>query len=166
MVGLTETMSGWPPAFLETIKLRPMPIAATGNATKIPCYADALGIRQGLGAKRAWAVQLANVAASASVVFAALSPSPTTQYLMPARQSVLTQLSQVLPKYAAIEAMLSSLALEPFRLGPGVRAWARPAGAAIIAQLFPSATEEDVAPRRRRHHLHHTTPAGMWRRGE
>ena len=37
---------------------------------------------------------------------------------MPARKSVLTQLGQMLPKYAAIKAMLASLPLTPFRLGP------------------------------------------------
>jgi thiamine pyridinylase len=170
-VGLTETMSGWSADFLDTITFRPLPIAARGNATHIPCYADAIGIRPGLGAKRAWAVQLANIVASAPVVLAALSPSPTKQYVIPARRSVLTQLAQMVPKYAEIEAMLRSLEQTPVRPyppsdKPTVRAWARPAGRKIREELFSGATEELLAQPRRRPPGYESTPAGMWRRGE
>jgi thiamine pyridinylase len=166
LVGLTETMSGWPAAFRETIGFRPLPIAATGNAARIPCYADAVGIRPGLGHKRAWAVQLANVVASAPVSLGALYPSGSAQYLMPARKSVLTRLGRMLPEYAAIEAMLAALPPTPVRLGLGAQAWARPAGAEIIKRLFTGRAEELAAPPRRRHPAYNTTPAGMWRRGE
>jgi thiamine pyridinylase len=164
-VGLTETMSGWTPDFLSTIGFRPFPTAAEGDAANILCYADAVGIRPGLADKRDLAVQLANVVASAGVIIAALYPSSSPQYLMPARQSVLSQLAAKLPEYAAISEMLSSRSLSPFRLGPGVSDWTHPAGAAIIAELFPGAEEQIAAAQAPRHPHHHTTPAGMWRRG-
>lgn len=168
-VGLTETMSAWPPGFLDLIKFRPMPTAAKGNATKLLCFADALGIRKNLGDKRDLAIQLANTVASVPVLLAALNPSPTPQYLIPARQSVMSQLLRTLPKYQAISDLLASWPLSPFRLGPGVMPWTQPAGLAIIAQLFPGLEEGEQRAEEEepvRHHLHHTTPAGIWRRGE
>jgi thiamine pyridinylase len=168
LVGLTETMSGWTPAELGELAFTPLPTSMTGDSSDLVCYADAVGMRPGLGPKRAPALQLCNVIGSPQVGIAALTPTgATAQYLMPARQSVLDKLAAVLPEYQAIKAMLSAGTPRPFRLGPGVRAWARPAGAQIIETLFPAA-ETTEAERRRtpapRPAAWHATPAGLWRR--
>jgi thiamine pyridinylase len=173
LVGLTETMSAWAPDTLAQLAFRPLPIAPSGAAPDTPLYADAVGIRPGLGDERATAVQLANVIASATVGLAAMTPTGLgAQYLIPARQSVLDALATQLPQYTAIAAMLADCAPAPFRLGPGVRDWARPTGLAIMTDLFPvAAPEEAIATAapvsfqpRRRHHAYHRTPAGLWRR--
>jgi thiamine pyridinylase len=169
LVGLTETMSGWSSSALGQIALRPLPTVRTGDAPRILCYADAIGIRPGLGGRRAAAVLLANVIASQTVALAAMAPvGDSAQYLMPARQSVLAQLASQLPKYQAIQQMLASAPLSPVRMAsPATRAWLRPAGQEIMVALFPVTAEalpEPVPPAPQRPASYHSTPAGLWRR--
>lgn len=165
LVGLTETMSSFSPAVIEELVMIPLPVAPASAPTRLEVYADAVGIRPGLGAKRAAAVMLANVVASTAVGVAAIDPPASApQYLTPARTSVLAALRERLPVgYGLIASVLDGEPRTPFRIGPGVRTWTGPTGTAIKEELFPtplrSATEA-VHPR------WHTTPAGMWRRGD
>jgi thiamine pyridinylase len=166
LVGLTETMSAWRPDVLQNLRFRPLPSAPSGNASRVLCYADAVGIRPNLGGKRAAALQLANVVASQAVGLAALeSFGANAQYLIPTRWTVLQRLGTQLAQYSAIMQMVDNYALTSFRLGKGVRGWAHNAGAEIINLLFPSegAAEAPIQPVRRRHG-YETTPAGLWRR--
>ncbi|HEV2856929.1 MAG TPA: thiamine pyridinylase [Solirubrobacterales bacterium] len=172
LVGLTETMSGWSPETIDELRLCPLPISLGSDARKVPCYADAVGIRPGLGEEREAALQLANVISSVEVArLTTMSDGAHAQYLTPSRRSTLEELSEapyVAARYKEIRQVLVGGEYEPvpFRLGKGVRAWAKPAGEAIIAELFPKAKDEPEAffARPPRHHGYGRTPAGLWRR--
>ena len=169
LVGLTETMAAWSPAMLANVGFRPLPSAPSGNAANVLFYADAVGIRPNLGPQRSTALQLANVIASQQVVQAALAPTGiSAQYLIPARQSVLSALAGQLPQYVAIAKMIAACSPVSYRLGPGVSQWTAPTGLSIIIALFPVSAEAPAVPEkaaeRPRRHGFEQTPAGLWRR--
>jgi thiamine pyridinylase len=169
LVGLTETMSAWTPAMLGTIGFRPLPIAAEGDADRLLFFADAVGIRPGLSARRPVALELANLIASPQVAMAALAPTESgAQYLIPARRSVFKQLAATLPMYAAmVKVFEAGGPPTPYRLGPGAWTGLPTLGTSLIADLFPPAEEvpaEEVAPALPPH-LYGSTPGGMWSRG-
>jgi thiamine pyridinylase len=172
LVGLTETMSGWTPEVVDEFRLCPLPISLESDGRKVPCYTDAVGIRPGLGEERAAAVQLANLVSSMEVArLTTMSDGAHAQYLTPSRRSTLELLSEapyVAARYKEIRQILLGGEYEPvpFRLGKGVRSWAKPVGKAIIADLFPEAKDEPEAffARPLRHYGYGRTPAGLWRR--
>lgn len=79
LVGLTETMNGWTPGELAKLRFVPLPtaVSATSGPPTMSCFADAVGIRPGLGANRAVAVSLCNLIASTNVLVAAMYPTAT-----------------------------------------------------------------------------------------
>jgi thiamine pyridinylase len=172
MAGLTETMSGWSPKELATLRFCPLPMSLESEGRKVMCYSDAIGLRPGLGQKRAPAVWLANLIASKEVArLACMFDGHHAQYLTPTRTSILNFLKtmpQIGPKYQEIGQILTGGEYEPvpFRLGQGVRKWAKPAGEAIIGDLFQKEQKEveAIVARPPRHHGFERTPAGLWRR--
>ncbi|MGW6542899.1 thiamine pyridinylase [Streptomyces massasporeus] len=165
LVGFTEFLYAMEPSARQALALRLLPL---DDGASTPCYADAIGIRPGLGERRAMAVKLANLVASQEVLFSAARPSrDKTQYLVPARTQTLAALAKYDALYENIWTSLSMADPCGFRLGKSSRSWISEMGPQIVELLLgippsgPSLSALSVlAPEG-----FAGTPAGIWRRG-
>lgn len=91
----------------KEVEFKLMPLS--GHDGMALFYADVAAINSRVGAKRALAVELANLMTSTEVMLASLGPTPQAdfpQYLMPVRHSVFRRLVEVDPLYDRMQRLV------------------------------------------------------------
>jgi thiamine pyridinylase len=171
LVGFAESMAYFQPHMLEQLRLRPLPTSVGPYPEVTPFYTDAMGLRPAMPpAKRAAALELANLIASEPIFVAACGTAAEgCQYLTPTRQSAMNTMlasPEVVGKYMELATIIEGAIYKPtpFRLGVGVSRWAPAIGAALITDLFGSEVAAEIAARPLLPLDYRETPAGIWRR--
>ncbi|HEY2479162.1 MAG TPA: thiamine pyridinylase [Solirubrobacterales bacterium] len=171
LVGFAESMAFFQPQLLGQIRLRPLPTSVGPSPEATPFYTDAMGLRPNMpAAKRAAALQLANLIASEPVFVAACGTAAEgCQYLTPTRQSSMDTMlasAEVVGKYMELATIIEGSIYEPtpFRLGVGVSQWAPAIGARLINEIFGADAAAEIDARPLLPLGYRETPAGIWRR--
>ncbi len=124
VIGFTELMSEIGDATRAELEFKPMPLSDRDGVSLF--YADVAGINSRVGAKRALALELANLMTSTAVMLASIGPTPqadSSQYLMPVRHSILHRLAEDDPLYARMQQLVEQSSPRLFRIGPASRDW-------------------------------------------
>jgi thiamine pyridinylase len=140
-VGFAENLSAMGEAGRVAVAFKLLPLSVRGDVSLF--YADLAGVSPsvGRGAKRALALELANLVASGEVLTEALGPSRTDaspQYVFSVRRSVYKALAPRFPLYARMYELIGGEGAEPrpFRLGADARHWLRAMGPVVKRQVF------------------------------
>lgn len=124
-VGVTETLCSFPPTAIADVNIRVLPLSDMRIGQ--PFYVDLVSVSAYIDpAKTALAIELANLMASAQVMYASMVPDKTgdnPQYLIPARGSVFAALIDLAPKYQEMADIVLFHVDYPFQIGAQSRPW-------------------------------------------
>jgi len=126
MVGWTELLEFFPDDKIQNYKFRIMPLSNNipdKNAYPLDVVAISAHIDNSLLTA---ATRLANLMASREILFESMNGTPETpspQFLIPVRKSLMRQLVSVHPQYIQIANLLDKHPAFPFQLGEGSRKW-------------------------------------------
>ncbi len=136
-IGFTESMSAMGEQGRAQVDFKLMPLSDRGGVSLF--YSDVVGISAEIGAKRALALELANLMTSTAVMLASMGPTPDAdhpQYLMPVRHSIFEQLGKDHPLYRRMQRLVEQSSPRLFRIGPASRDWLAARKGAIRSQIF------------------------------
>ena len=138
VIGFTESLSAMGTS-RQDVDFKLMPYADTTGINLF--YIDLVGINSTVTdpQRRAAALKLANLIASANVVVSSFGPSPAAnypQYLMPVRKSVFEALQKNDPLYQQMYKLVLNSNPRMFRIGSGSRTWLKNAKSAIRQQIL------------------------------
>ncbi len=146
MIGYTESMSVMSAETRAQIAFKLMPLASRKDARVSLFYSDVIGVNAGIRdpGKRALALKLANLMASAPFMIESIGPTETAavpQYLMPVRHSVFKAMSASYPLYGEMYRMVADGRPGLFRIGPDARAWLEKLKGEIKSQIYAGACQ-------------------------
>ncbi len=136
-IGFTEAMSAMGEEGRAQVDFKLMPLSDRGGVSLF--YSDVAGINAQVGAKRALALELANLMTSTAVMLASMGPAPDAdypQYLMPVRHSIFRQLAEDHPLYRRMHQLVEHSSPRLFRIGSSSRDWLKARKGAIRSQIF------------------------------
>ncbi len=146
-IGFTEAMSAMGGEGRAQVDFKLMPLSDRGGVSLF--YSDVAGINSRVGAKRALAVELANLMTSTAVMLASMGPTPDAdypQYLMPVRRSIFRQLAEDYPLYGKMHQLVEQSSPRLFRIGPASRDWLAARKGAIRDQIFAAPSCAAASP--------------------
>lgn len=127
LVGITENLCSFPPAYLDSVSFRILPTADTWLPITEEFFVDMASINSKLTSdKYPYALQLLNLMTSYNVMYASMVPTTAgqnPQFLIPVRGRVLADLMNVHPLYVNMASMMLNYYDQPFLLGPTSRSW-------------------------------------------
>lgn len=151
VVGFTESMSAMSPAALARLAFKVMPLSDRDSRPLF--YSDVIGIHPNAAkqGKRALAVQLANLLASAQIMTASLGPDQSggPQYLMPTRHAVFDALAKPYPIYGKMHQLVNDADPLLFTLDAQARTWLNTMKGTLqsmVVEGYPCGCDFDAGP--------------------
>jgi len=123
LMGFSELLSAMSAETREPVRFKPFPFGDRASGSVL-FFADVVGVSS-TTTQRELAVRLANLMASSAVLVASLQAQDDgpAQYLIPARSSAFSSLSQRDPVYARLWEVVERADPILFNLGPDARSW-------------------------------------------
>lgn len=127
LVGITENLCSFPPAYLDSVRFRILPTADTWLPITEEFFVDMAAINSKVSTdKYPYALRLVNLMTSYAVMYASMipqTPGQNPQFLIPARGRVLADLMDIHPLYVNMASMLLNYYAQPFIIGQLSRPW-------------------------------------------
>lgn len=125
-VDFPEALSAMGEEGRANVAFKLLPLSDRSAVSLVYVDVVAIGAATVANGRRTLALRLATLMSSSELMVKCIGPTdsnPCPQYVLPARQSVLTQMSQKFPLYGKMDEMMKEASPKPFRLGAGSREW-------------------------------------------